>query len=125
VLSGCGDTIRGKSVAEPQVAIFHQRLNEKQFDQIYTDASDDFHRAAPRDKTIGLFSAINRKLGKAKSSDLVNWNVRTDNFKTKVVLVEDTQFEQGRGTETFTFHVSGTNSELIGYNINSTDMMMK
>jgi hypothetical protein len=125
VLSGCGDMINGKSVAESQVAVFHGRLNAKQFDEIYTAAGADFRKTGGKDKKVNLFAAINRKLGAAKSSNLVSWNVMTDNFKTKAVLVEETKFEHGKGTETFTFSVAGEKAELVDYNINSTDMMMK
>ncbi|MGH8020949.1 MAG: hypothetical protein ACREIA_22235 [Opitutaceae bacterium] len=125
LLAGCSDTVKGKFVAEPQVAVSHQRLNAKQFEGIYTEAHDDFRKAAPKGKVLELFSAIDRKLGPAKSWSTTNWNVRTFNFVTTVVLVEDTTFERGRGTETFTFRVSGDKATLVGYNINSLDMMTK
>jgi hypothetical protein len=125
VFAGCADTVHGKSVAEPQVAVAHARMNDKQFEEIYATAGDEFRKAAPKEKVIALFSAINRKLGSPKSSKTMNWNVRTFNFKTIVMLVEDTEFAQGKGTETFTFLVSGQKAELIGYNINSLDMLIK
>ncbi len=124
-LVGCSDTINGKSVAEPQIATFHQRLNQKQFDELYTTASDEFRKAASKEKVMALFSAIDRKLGPAKSWTTKTWNVRTFNLVTTVVLVEDTVFEKGQGTETFTFKVSGDKATLVGYNINSLDMMTK
>jgi hypothetical protein len=122
-LTGCGDTIHGKAIAEPQVAVFHQRLDGKRFEEIYTEASDEFRAAAPKDKVFGLFSAIERKLGAVKSSSNVNWNVSSFNLATQVVLVQNTEFEHGKATETFTFHVSGAKAVLVGYNINSLDML--
>ena len=124
-LCGCGDTIKGKSIAESEVAVFHEKLNAKRFDEIYSTASDDFRKAAPKEKVLELFGAIERKLGRAKSSSTTNWNVRTFNLVTTVVLVEDTAFEQGKGTETFTFRVSGEKAVLVGYTINSLDMLTK
>src|SRR4051794_14485561 len=88
-LSGCGDTIHGKSVAEPQVAIFHASLDTARFEEIYSGASDKFRRAASKGEVIALFSAIEKKLGKVKSSSTKTWNVRSFNFVTTVVLVED------------------------------------
>jgi hypothetical protein len=123
MLSGCGDTIKGKSVAEPQIAVFHERLDAQKFDEIYTTAADEFRSAAPKERVLKLFSAIEKKLGKVKSSSTTNWNVKTFNLVTTVVLVEETKFEKGTGTETFTFHVSGDKAELVGYHINSLDMM--
>jgi hypothetical protein len=74
---------------------------------------------------LALFAAIDSKLGKVQSSSITTWNVKTFNFVTTVVLVSDTQFELGAGTETFTFRVNGDKATLLGYNINSMDMMTR
>jgi len=121
--SGCGDTIKGKSIAEPQVAVFHERLDAARYEEIYTTANEAFRNSASKEKAIQLFSAIERKLGKVKSSSTKKWNTNSFNFVTRVVLVVDTQFEKGNGTETFTFVVSDEKATLMGYNINSLDMM--
>jgi hypothetical protein len=125
VVAGCGDTIKGKSIAEPQVAAFHEKLNAGQFDVIYSTSDEAFRKAAPKEKVLELFSAVQRKLGKAMSSSTKTWNVKTFNFETKVVLVVQTEFERGKGTESFTFRVSDGKASLVGYNINSLDMMTK
>lgn len=125
LLLGCTDTIKGKSVAEPKVAVFHDRFNAGQYEEIYSEAADEFQKAASREKVLALFSAIDRKLGKVKSSSIKTWNVRTFNLVTTVVLVADTSFEQGSGTETFSFRVSGDKATLLGYNIDSMDMMTR
>jgi hypothetical protein len=125
LLLGCTDIIKGKSVAEPKVAVFHDRFNEGQYEEIYSDAADEFKKAAPKEKVLALFSAIDNKLGKVQSSSIARWNVKNFNLSTTVVLVSDTQFELGTGTETFTFLVDGEKAELLGYNINSMDMMTR
>lgn len=124
-LVGCGDTIKGKTIAELEVGVFHQRFNQKRFDAIHAAASEDFRKAAPKGDMLELFSTIDRKLGPAKSWSTKTWNVQTFNFVTTVVLVVDTLFEMGQGTETFTFRVSGDKATLVGYNINSLDLMTK
>jgi len=123
LITGCGDTIKGKSIAESQVVNFHRQLDSAHFDEIYANADDAFRNAAPKEKVLGLFSAIEKKLGKVKSSSTKTWNVKTFNFVTTVILVADTEFEHGKGTETFTFQISGGKASLVGYNINSLDMM--
>jgi hypothetical protein len=125
LLFACTDTIQGKSVAEAKVAAFHERLNAGQYEEIYSEAGDEFRNVAPKEKVLTLFSAIDNKLGKVKSSSTKTWNVKTYNFVTTVVLVVDTQFERGVGTESFTFRVSGDKATLLGYNINSLDMMTR
>ncbi len=125
LLAGCTDTINGKSVAEPRVALFHEQLNAGQYDQIYDEADDGFRNAAPREKVLALFAAIDTKLGKVQSSSISSWRVNTYNLATRVVLVADTRFEHGSGTETFTYGVSDGKATLIGYNINSLEMMTR
>ena len=125
LLLGCTDIIKGKSVAEPKVSVFHDRFNEGQYEEIYSEAADEFKKAAPKEKVLALFSAIDSKLGKVQSSSITTWNVKNFNLVTTVVLVSDTQFELGTGTETFTFRVSGDRATLLGYNINSMDMMTR
>jgi len=125
LLSGCGDTFKGKAVAEPQIAVFHERLDAGRYEEIYAAANDDFRKAAPKEKVLQLFSAIGKKLGKVKSSATKSWNVKTFNLVTTVVFGVETQFEQGTATETFTFRVAGDQATLVGYNINSLDMMSR
>jgi len=124
-LLGCTDTIKGKSVAEPKIAVFHDRFNAGQYEEIYSEAAEEFQKAAPKEKVLALFSAMDRKLGKVKSFSMKTWKVNTFNLVTTVILVTDTQFEQGSGVETFTFRVSGDKATLLGYNINSTDMLIR
>jgi hypothetical protein len=125
VLFGCTDTIKGKSIAEPKIAVFHDQLNAGLYEQIFTEASDEFRNAAPKEKIMALFTAIETKLGKVTSSSITSWKVNTYNFSTIVMLVADTKFEHGNGTETFTYGVSGDKAKLVGYYINSLDMMTR
>jgi hypothetical protein len=125
LLAGCSDTVNGKEIAEPAVAQFHEKLKLGDFESIYEDASAEFKAAAPKEKVLALFAATARKLGPLQETKLINWNVNTRNFKTVVVLVQDSKFKEGQATETFTFRVDGDKAELIGYNISSLDMLIK
>ena len=124
-VSGCHDLIHGKAEAEPKVALFHQQLNDGRYDEIYATAGAPFREAIPREKATALFAAIIRKLGPETDCTLANWNVRVAHGTTTVVLLEETTFESGKGRETFTFRVSGADVELVGYNIDSADMLLK
>ena len=115
--------MKGKGIAESQIAAFHEKLNAGDFDQIYSTSDDAFRKAAPKEQALKLFSAIQKKLGKETSCSTKTWSVNTFNFVTTVVLVVETEFEHGKGTEKFTFHVSNGKASLVGYNINSLDMM--
>jgi hypothetical protein len=123
--AGCGDTIDGKSIAEPQVVRFHERLTARQFDEIYSSAGSELKKAVAKEKLTELLAAIDRKLGHLKSSKETNWNVQTFNLRTTVVLVQESEFERGTATETFTYVVTDRKPELVGYSINSWDMLVK
>ena len=124
LLTGCGDTVGGKTAAEPEVAKFHDRINAGQYEAIYANSDPDFQKAAPKDKVLALFAAIERKLGHFKSASEITWNVRTFNMTTNAVLAYKSAYERGEATETFTFRVSNGKAVLVGYNINSLDMLI-
>lgn len=69
--------------------------------------------------------AVQRKLGKVTQTANAGFNVRTFNLTTSVVLTQTTTYEQGTGTETFTFQMEGDKAVLIGYNINSKELVLK
>ena len=124
-LSGCGDTINGKAVAEPEVAGFREKMKMHDYEAIYAGAAAEFQSAAPKAKVLALFAAIDRKLGPLQQSTLANWNVNTFNNKTHAVLVYSSKFAEGEATETFTYRVSDPRAARVGYNISSLDMLIK
>ena len=124
LIAGCGDTFKGKAISEPEIAAFHARLDSSRFDEIYETAAAGFQEAGSKEKSIEFLSAVPRKLGRTKSCNIVSWKVNTFNLKTVVVLTTDTEFERGKGSETFTFEVTDGKATLLGYNINSREMMV-
>src|SRR5690348_908310 len=93
LIVGCSDTVNGKAVAEPEVIRFHQRLNAREFKQIYQSAGSEFKNALPESKAVALFDAVNRKLGQFQQTKEVNWRVNTYNLVTTVSLVYATKFQ--------------------------------
>lgn len=121
LLAACGMS-SAKPKADVAVAGFHKQLDAADFSGIWTSTDESF-RQAGRAKFDKLMDAIHRKLGHVLKSTTVNWSVRNFNLKTSVVLVQETQFERGTATETFTYVTSGDNVKLAGYNIQSMDLM--
>jgi hypothetical protein len=124
-LAGCGDTIHGTEFAEPAVAKFRQQMSAGQFEQIYETTGAEFQKATSREKGVGLFAAVDRKLGKLQKSEQITWNVNTHNLTTLVTLVYNSRYAEGDATETFTVKVDDGKGEIIGYNIQSLDMMIR
>jgi hypothetical protein len=124
-LSGCGGLTKGKAAAEAAIILFHQQMNDGLYEEIWNQAHEKFRGASSKEKFVEFMSAIERKLGKVQSSKNIGWKVNTFNFTTTVLMNQNTTFEKGSGIETFTFEMKGENALLVGYNIQSMDLIIK
>jgi hypothetical protein len=122
---GCGGMFNGKKAAEQSVADFHKLYNDGNLTAIYSAGHSKLKGAATEKEFLEFVGAVQRKLGKVTQASNVGFNVRTFNLTTTVVLNEKTTFEQGTGTETFTFQMEGDKAVLVGYNISSKDLILK
>ena len=124
-LAGCGDTIHGREYAEPAVQRFRAQMRAHEFEQIYDGTSARFKQFTPRDKGVALFAAVDRKLGTLRIAEEGNWSVNTNNGVTIVVLAYASKYAQGDATETFTIEVDDEKPEIVGYNIQSLEMLIR
>ena len=124
-LVGCGGFVKGKPAAERAIAQFHDSFSQGKLEDIWNGADPQFRTASTRQKYDDFMGAVQRKLGKVTSTSNTGWNIKTFNFKTTVYMVQETAFEKGQGTESFTFGINGTNAVLVGYNIQSMDLIIK
>jgi hypothetical protein len=118
---GCSAGEAKKSAETDTVPAFHAQYDRSDFEAIYKNARDEFREATSRDDFDKFMSAVRRKLGKVKSSSRQTWNVNVGTGGTRIVLTFQTEFEYGKGIETFTF----LNGKLLGYNINSNTLIVK
>ena len=124
-LSGCQGLTEGKASSEKAIAHYHALYNMGNLEQIWRESDAEFRNASPRTNFDELLGAERRKLGNVVSTSNSGWNVQSFNLKTRVSMTQDTVFEHGKGTEAFTFKIDGTNALLVGYNIQSLDLMTK
>jgi len=124
-LVGCGGFTKGKPAAEKAIARFHDSYNQGKLDDIWKSADSTFRTASTQQKYDDFIGAVRRKLGKVTTTSNIGWNVRSFNLKTTVLMAQKTVFENGQGSESFTFAISGTNAVLVGYNIQSMDLITK
>lgn len=125
LVMGCGAIKDAKPAAERGVTQFHALFNEGKFQEIYDSSDTELKKASTLEEMVELFSAVSRKLGKVKKTEIQNWNVKSFNLTTQAVLIQKTVFEQGSGVETFTFKIDGDKAILQGYYINSNDLITK
>lgn len=116
---------KGKQAAEQSVADFHKLYNEGKLADIYAASHAKLKRASKEKDFLDFVGAVQRKLGKVTQTSNAGFNVRTFNLTTTVVLSQNTSFESGAGTETFTFEMTDEKAVLVGYNINSKDLILK
>jgi hypothetical protein len=124
-LTGCGKLTEGKAAGQKAVTDFHALYNEGKVEDIWKQADPQFRSITTKQKYDDLMEAVQRKLGKVVSTSNNGWQVRSFNLKTTVLLAQSTAFEHGHGTESFTFALNGTNAVLVGYNIQSMDLITK
>jgi hypothetical protein len=124
-LAGCGELTKGKPAAEKAISQFHQTYNQGKLEVIWKEADARFRTASTKENYDAFMGAIQRKLGKVTSTSNVGWNVKSFNLKTTVYMTQNPMFEHGQGTESFTFGIDGTNATLLGYNIQSMDLITK
>ena len=116
---------KGKKAAEQSVADFQKLYNDGKLTDIYSSGHSKFKSATTEKQFLEFMGTVQRKLGKVTQTSNAGFNVRTFNLTTTVVLNQSTTFEQGSGTEVFTFQMEGDKGVLVGYNINSKDLILK
>ena len=124
-LTACGGMTKGKQAAEQGVADFHQLYNEGKLVEIYLAGHAQLKAATSEAQFLEFVGAVQRKLGKVTKTESAGFNVRTFNLTTTVVLTQTTAFEQGSGTETFTFQMDGDKAVLVAWNISSKELILK
>jgi hypothetical protein len=105
------------------IGAFHSELNAGNFEQIYADSAPDWKQASPKADTVQLFTSIHNKLGDFLSAKQTGWHMNYGTGGTMVTIVDDSKFQKAEGVETFTYRVSGSTAQLVGYNINSRALL--
>jgi len=124
IASSCMFT-KGKEVGERAVQDFHNRFNQEQYHEIYSKADDGFRKAVSESEVTALFEAVHRKLGTVRNAQPRNWRVNATTSGTLINLQYETEFTEGKGTESFVFMVHGNEALLYNYNINSPTLITK
>jgi hypothetical protein len=120
--SACGVSSSRRQAAAA-IDTFHNQLNAGDFDAIWDGADDQFRQTLSRQSYDKFVTAVHRKLGRALRTSNQNWALRSLNLNTSIVLVQHTEFEYGKGTETFTFSVRNDRVRLVDYHIESMELV--
>jgi hypothetical protein len=125
-LSGCfGSSLKG---FEQQALVFetamHQKMASGDLAGIYDGADQRYRDVVTRQKSDALYSSIARKLGAPLDCKQGNTNFMVATSGTTIVSVCTTKFSKdATGVETFTWLKSGDHYKLLGYHINSNELI--
>ena len=124
-LTGCGDVMKFRAEAEIGIPSFHALFNQEKYSEIYSTMDKTFTEKTSEKKVNEFLGTVHRKLGNVKETQNSSWRINNLNGKYYIVLIQDTKFEDGTGTETFTYVMREGKAILQGYNINSMDLIVK
>src|SRR5262245_33187472 len=122
----CGTTFyRTAQASDAAAAEFHEKLNNEQYHEIYTEADHLFQESGKEEDYTKFFRGIHDKLGKAGNAKLQNINLNTNMQGSFATIIYDTAYERGSAVETFTWRRDGGRLLLVGYNIQSPELVKK
>ena len=125
LILACTNPFKVGQMSDASVAQFHQKLDQTQFHDIYAASSPDFQRASPEKDITELFNAIHTKLGNVTSTNRTNIFMSATTGGNFVRATYDTTFAKGKGTEQFNWMLANDQLTLVGYHIESRDLMVK
>lgn len=122
LLAGCS-AAKDEAAAAQAVVQFHHQLDAGQFEAIYNATAPEMKANTPKASFVRFLDAVHRKLGAVKDVKPQGWGVNYTNDVGSVTLNYQTQFARGSGAEQFVYR-TGAAPSLVGYHINSTDLVV-
>jgi len=122
-LAAC-NPMENLSEAEDQIDRFHTHYDFGEFQDMYQMTSPAFRKASSPEDFKKLADVITARLGSIKSTERVNFNVNTTPAGTQTIITMQTIFEQGNGSEVFTFAGNGEDMKIQGWTVNSDRLMV-
>jgi hypothetical protein len=105
--------------AQQQITQIQALYNAGDARGIYRLGGDAFRKAAPVKQLEAMMTLFKVRLGAIESSKQSGFNSGFHNGITTTTVVMQTRFAKGEGTETYLFHGSGEEMELVGWTVNS------
>lgn len=103
--------------AEKQINRFEKAYSAGDADRLWSMTGDTWKETGPRADFDNMNEVLSARLGAIVSSERSNFKVNSTNGLTTTVVVMDTDFEEGEGQQTYTFHGGGEDMELVGWNV--------
>ena len=123
-LGGCSF---GKDVpvAEKAAHAFHAQLNAGQFAAIYTGGGAELKAVTKQADMVALLDAVHRKLGAFKSGKTQGWNDNVTTDGHMITLNYAAVYQNGGADEQFVYRLTGGQTQLVGYHVNSNQLILR
>jgi hypothetical protein len=127
-VSGCFGCLNAATESKQQALTLanelHAKMAQGDWGGIYDGADQRYRDAVTREKSDALFSSITRKLGPPQSSKQTGWNFQVTTQGTIIRAQFETTFSKdATATESFAWVKSGDQYKLLGYHINSEELI--
>ena len=100
--------------AQKLVENFHVAMNNRDFDSIYNNLTDEKKKEVPRDQFIESLTKVRKSFGEYKDSQLVNTDFKSYiSGADNIALTYRTRYDSVVVKEKFTFQRSGKNDLLL------------
>ena len=120
LLSGC-DASYGDRFVRHEVRDFHAAFNEQKYAGLYLTADEQMRRQGSEGNFTNFLASVYQQYGKVVSSKNNAWDTRVNKDRREILLIQDTQFERGSGTETFAYVLVDGKAVLLGYHLTMDD----
>lgn len=111
--------------AELAVDKFHSQMNAGAYNEIYSAASDEFKRATQLADWTALLNAVRRKLGTVVQAKQTSVHATSGTFGDSVSQTYSTHFSDGDATELFNWAIRDSRALLVGYRIESQQLITR
>lgn len=127
LLMGCSDSDDHFSDTGGQyVEQFHQDVQQGRYATIYQASSQGLKANASEQEFVDLLTVVNRGLGDVQETRLVSqYSVKADTGQPLTLLLYNTRFAKGEGTESFYLENADGKPLLFRYDVNSDTLMKK
>jgi hypothetical protein len=103
---------------------FHQQMASGSVAGIYQNSDPDFQKATSREQSDALFGAVARKLGAPLDCTQGVTTIAVTTSGTIIRSQCTTRFSKNAtGTESFVWRKNGDKFRLLGYNVNSPELI--
>ena len=119
ILVAACNPMANMEASESRIAQFQQSYSEGNHDRLYRMTGSKFREVTSREEFQDLLDLLDARLGPVVESERSGFNINTNNGLTVTVISMQSQFEQGSGSERYTFHGHGDEIELVGWSVDS------